>query len=259
MQEIIFFGNGPLAEHTLAVLKLHYQIIFHARTKADLATALTLKQSHPKAFGVLASFGVLIKPDVLAAFEPTGILNLHPSKLPEYRGPSPIETAILDGATEFSISIMKLVEAMDAGPIYFQTTCPAPANFTKADIYQLLATTGAEWLSENLTHLPTPTPQDDTKATYTTKLTKDLSPLDPTQKTAAKLQRQIIAFATFPKSTYRFNDLDCIIHSAHVSDVAETALSLKCKGGAYLTIDPLQPAGRKVMDAKSFINGYLRR
>ena len=267
MAKIIFFGNGPLAEHSLPVLEKQHQIIFHARTKDDLAEVANIKISHPDAFGVLASFGVIIKPDLLELFEPTGILNIHPSKLPEYRGPSPIESAILAGDKQFSVSIMKLAKAMDAGPIYQQSTLsladlPTDSTttlpFTKSALYQSLATTGASWLSQNLEHLPEPVAQDDAKATYTAKLDKSMSPLQPATKSAAELLREIIAFAGFPKSTYKFNDIDCIIHSAHISDTSETQLSLACADNKYLTIDTIQPAGRKVMDAKSFINGYLK-
>ena len=115
MNKIIFFGNGPLAEAALEVLKKHFEVIFHARTKEDLAQVIELKREFPEAHGVLASFGVMIKSDVLEVFEPEGILNIHPSLLPKYRGASPIESAILAGDTEFSVSIMKLAKAMDAG------------------------------------------------------------------------------------------------------------------------------------------------
>ena len=81
MNKIIFFGNGPLAEAALEVLKKHFEVIFHARTKEDLAQVIELKREFPEAHGVLASFGVMIKSDVLEVFEPEGILNIHPSKL----------------------------------------------------------------------------------------------------------------------------------------------------------------------------------
>ena len=111
MNKLIFFGNGPLAETALGVLEQHFEVIFHAREKADLERVKELKCEFPEARGVLASFGVMIKNDVLEMFEPEGILNIHPSLLPLYRGASPIESAILAGDTEFSVSIMKLVKA----------------------------------------------------------------------------------------------------------------------------------------------------
>ena len=103
--KVIFFGNGPLADTTLTTIKDHVHLVFHARTKSDLSQVIELKKQNPDAYGILASFGVLIKSDVLELFEPTGILNLHPSLLPQYRGASPIESAILAGDTDFSYSI----------------------------------------------------------------------------------------------------------------------------------------------------------
>lgn len=257
--EIIFFGNGPLAEYTLDVLRKHCNIIFHARTKADLSTVAELKKSHPAAYGILASFGVLIKADLLQLFEPTGIINLHPSKLPQYRGASPIESAILAGDQDFSYSIMKLASAMDAGPLYHQATFH-DLPLDKDEIYRKLATAGAEWLVDNLTNLPSPTPQDDTKATFTQKFNKSLSELHPEQFTAPKILRQIVAYQGFPKPKYQFFGKTCIILAAHLADSSNSdrSLTISCRDGQKIVIDRLQPEGKKSMDAKSFLNGYAK-
>lgn len=256
MEDVIFFGNGPLADYTLETLKQHVNIIFHARTKEDLETVKELKTKNPKAHGILASFGVMIKSDVLGLFEPEGILNIHPSLLPKYRGASPIESAILNGDKDFSVSIMKLVKAMDAGPIYYQETLKA-LPFCKDEIYKALATAGAEWLVNNLEHLPEPQPQDDKEATFTVKFDKSLSYLDPTNHTADELYRQVVAYTNYPKSKYEFYNKECIILEAEVSNT-ETSVSIKCKDGKFLSITKIQPAGKKPMDAKSFLNGYAK-
>ena len=277
--KIIFFGNGPLADYTLKTLKsAGLEIVFHAREKSDLEEVKRLKSADKKAelYGVLASFGVIIKQDLLDLFEPEGILNIHPSLLPLYRGSSPIETAILSGDTTFGVSVMKLVAAMDAGPIYYQasfseqeifaTKNPADASSYKSTIYQKLASAGATWLVDHLEHLPTPVAQQDEKATFTQKFDKSMSPLDPARKTATELLSQIRAFAGFPKSKYAFFGLDCIIISAHVATAEEAAkciadaktLYIQCHDSSILIIDKIQPAGRKIMDAKSFINGYAK-
>ena len=289
---IIFFGNGPLADYALEVLKQHFEIIFHARTRDDLEKVRELKAKNPEIHGVLASFGVMIKPDLLELFEPEGILNIHPSLLPLYRGASPIESAILAGDTDFSVSIMKLVEAMDAGPIYAQSTLSGlPLN--KNAIYRQLAETGAEMAvevietldeafngkdySEEWTKLAEhsrrpdivqshkkwiervrhPKLQDDSKATYCSKLDKSMSQLTPETNTAEKTLRKIVAFQGFPKPKYAFFGVNCIVLEAHILEQGETAaLELPCSDGQILAIDKLQPEGRKIMDAKSFVNGY---
>lgn len=274
--KIIFFGNGPLADAALDTLQNSplaadhpVEIIFHAHTKADLEQAAALKRQFPGAHGVLASFGVLIKSDFLELFEPEGILNLHPSLLPKFRGASPIESAILAGDTDFSYSIMKLVKAMDAGPVYHQATL-TDLPLDKSTIYQTLGTAGAEWLLTHLDHLPTPQPQDDSIATYTTKFDKSLSFLHPEKYPAAELFRQIVAYQGFPKPKYQFFGKTCIILEAHVLRVTDilceaagidpdtSPLMLKCADRNFVVIDRLQPEGKKPMDAHAFMNGYAK-
>ncbi len=271
--QIIFFGNGPLADYTLDVLKDHTEILLHARTVADLDQAAKLKQQHPDAFGILASFGIIIKPDFLKLFEPEGIINLHPSLLPKYRGASPIESAILAGDKDFSYSIMKLVKAMDAGPIYHQATL-SNLPLDKNIIYQSLATAGATWIVENLSNLRNfkPLPQDNAAATFTNKLDKSMSMLDPSKHTASEILRQIVAYQNFPKPKYVFFNKTCIILKARVLRVTDilceaagldgkssSPLMIKCADRNFVVVEQLQPEGKKPMDAISFINGYGKK
>lgn len=263
--KFIFFGNGSLAEATLNQLLTaeNLELVFHAKTKEDLVEVARLKQENPEIKGILASFGVLIKSDLLELFEPEGILNLHPSLLPLYRGASPIESAILNGDQDFSVSIMKLVKAMDAGPIYYQTTLKT-SEFSsnlpeKSEIYQKLATLGANWLIEHLDSIPKPTLQDDEKATFTTKFDKTDSNLSLSEMSATEALNRIRAFQGFPKSKLQIHGLECIILKAHVeTEKSNNSLSFPCQDGNFLIIDQLQPASKKPMDAKSFINGYLK-
>ena len=256
-EKVIFFGNGMLADAALAVISQRCEVIFHAHDKADLEEVKRIKAATPEAHGILASFGVIIKPDVLEMFEPEGILNIHPSLLPLYRGASPIESAILAGDTEFSVSIMKLAREMDAGPIYHQETLMG-LPLEKAEIYRALATAGAEWICDHLGALPSPVAQDDSMATFCQKFVKSDGILTPETDTAEKTLRKIVAFQGWPKPKFAFYGVFCTILGAHMPEVGERAvLTLPCLDGK-LAIDFLQPEGRKVMDAKSFINGYAK-
>lgn len=270
--QIIFFGNGMLAEYTLAAMQDKVEILFQAHRPEDLAKAAQLKQAHPEAYGVLASFGVMIKSDLLNLFEPEGILNLHPSLLPKYRGASPIESAILAGDRDFSYSIMKLVRKMDAGPIYHQATLEN-LPLDKEKIYQALAEQGADWLVAHLAEIRKlqPAPQDEAAATFTTKLTKELSELQPERYSAKEIFRQIVAYQGFPKPKYEFFGKKCIILKAHLVDATEivcdpsiissltSPLMIKCADRNFVAIDELQPEGKKPMDAKAFMNGYGKK
>ena len=276
-EKIIFFGNGALAKYALAVMEQECQVIFHARNREDLEEVCRLKREHPEAHGVLASFGVLIKPEVLELFEPEGILNIHPSLLPLYRGASPIESAILAGDDEFGVSVMKLAPKMDAGPIYVQATLgglPLEKDF----IYRELAKVGARMaimvlktdrdadmtaLDENekawLMKVLHPEAQDDSRVTYCGKLMKSMGELTPETDTAEQCFRKIVAYQGFPKPKYTFFGTKCIILGAHVLEQGEAAvLTIPCADGGSVAVDRLQPEERKVMDAKSFMNGYRR-
>lgn len=269
LPQVIFFGNGMLADFALAALRGKVEVIFHAHRAEDLPKVAELKKSHPDAYGILASFGILIKPDLLDLFAPEGILNLHPSLLPQYRGASPIESAILAGDHDFGYSIMRLARKMDAGPIYHQATLK-DLPLDKAMIYQALAESGINWL---IAHLPEirslqPQPQDDAKATFTTKLTKAMSELQPSQHSAEEIYCQIVAFQEFPKPKYEFFGKKCIILKAHPVDATEivcdpsiigsltSPLMIKCADRNFVAVEMLQPEGKKPMDAKSFMNGY---
>ena len=258
MEKVIFFGNGALADYALAVIERDCQVIFHARRKEDLEEVCRLKRENLEAHGVLASFGVMIPVRVLELFEPEGILNIHPSLLPLYRGASPIESAILAGDTNFSVSVMKLVKAMDAGPIYYQTTLK-DLPLCKDDIYKALAKTGAEWIVKNLTNLPKPVLQDDAEATFCGKLDKSMSLLTPEKDSAETTLRKIVAYQGYPKPKYAFYGQNCIILDAHALKSGEKAvLELPCADGQILAIERLQPEGRKAMEAEAFLNGYKK-
>ncbi len=257
--KIIFFGNGMLADYALEVLAPRYDVIFHAKTSEDLVRACELKRDFPEAHGVLASYGVMIRKPVLELFEPEGILNIHPSLLPLYRGASPIESAILNGDNDFSVSVMKLVKAMDAGPIYAQRTL-SQLPLSKEVIYRELAHAGAEIVSDIIEGKVSsaPTPQDDSKATFCAKFEKKDGLLTPETDTAELTYRKIVAFQGFPKPKYAFYGVKCTILEAHIPKVGETAaLTIDCLDGP-VAIDRLQPEGRKAMDAKAFLNGYKK-
>ena len=247
-----------LADYALKKLEQKFEIIYHARSKADLEEVRRLKTEHPEAYGVLASFGVMIPESLLDLFSPEGIINIHPSLLPAYRGASPIESAILAGDKNFSVSVMKLVPEMDAGPVYYQTTLSG-LPLDKEEIYRALAGAGAEWICENLDKLPTPVEQDESEATYCGKLEKSMGVLTPETDTAEETLRKIVAFQGYPKPKYALQGHICTILKAHMLKTGEKAvLTLKGSDGAILAIDRLQPEGRKPMDARAFVNGYFK-
>jgi methionyl-tRNA formyltransferase len=128
---------------------------------------------------IVAAYGRFLPVPVLDA-PPHGCLNLHPSLLPKYRGPSPVVTAILEGESVTGVTLMKLDEGMDTGPIIAQREHPIARQDTAGTLTATLFRLGADLLLENLspwvTGQITPRSQDDAQATVTAKLTGSFPP-----------------------------------------------------------------------------------
>lgn len=209
--------------------------------------------------GVLVSYGKIIPQSVIDLFSP-GIINVHPSLLPLYRGPSPIESAIENGDQQTGISIMQLSAGMDAGAVFAQTIHPLSGTETRTDLYRTLAAAGTTTL---LAVLPAildgslqPAPQDDTAATYSHLLDKKDVWFQPQTLTAAQAERLVRAHLGFPKTKINVLDHDIIITKAHLSTESKTPLDIVCQDGVSLSIDELiAPSGRR-MNAQAFLNGY---
>lgn len=210
--------------------------------------------------GVLVSYGKIIPQSIIDLFSP-GIVNVHPSLLPLYRGPSPVESAILNGDTETGVTIMQLSAAMDAGPIYSQITVPLIDIETTPELEAQLAELGAQQLSLALPSIidgsNQPTPQDDASATYCHLLTKDDSLIDTTSITSEQAERRIRAYIAFPKTKAIIGGHQIVITKTHITNTHNSPLDLECADGRYLSIDELIGPSGKPMNAKAFINGYL--
>jgi len=209
--------------------------------------------------GVLASYGRIVPKSILDIFSP-GIINVHPSLLPHYRGATPIESAILDGVTVTGVTIMQLVPEMDAGPIYAQAELPLSGNETAPELYKMLAQKGAELLIRVLPQILDGSllgqPQDPTKATFTHLLKKEDGMLNPLALTAAEAERQVRAYLIYPRTRIEVFGYNLIITRAHAAAEPKTALDPRCLDGNYLVIDELIAPSGKTMTAEAFLNGY---
>ena len=292
LPKIIFFGTEEHSLGTLKALVEHGMEIAAVITKPDaprgrghkltqppvkeFATAHNIpvwqpnklidivddiRQLQPVA-GVLVAYGKIIPQRVIDLFNP-GIINLHPSLLPKWRGPSPIEATIANQDTETGISIMQLEAGMDSGPVYIQKTIPLSGNESKLDLYNSLFSLGNQTLINSLPDILSgklmPTPQDDQQATYCSLLSKEMSQLNPETMTAAEANAHVRAYLGFPRSRLQFNDNDLIITQAHVSPIYEHVLSVKFKDGQFLTVDELIAPSGKTMAAKAYLNGLNTR
>ena len=219
-----------------------------------------IKNITPRPTGVLVSYGKIIPQTIIDLFQP-GIINVHPSLLPKYRGPSPIESAIANRDKNTGVTIMRLEQAMDAGPIYYQETYPLDFTETQPELYQTLGQLGAQLLTQKLPNIINgilqPTPQDhNSRATYCSLLSKDDSRLDLQQLTADQAEAKIRAHLTYPRSRLKIGQYDLIITKARAVSTPETPLDIKCADGTYLSIDELIAPSGKTISAEAFLRGY---
>lgn len=210
-------------------------------------------QSLEPTAGVVVAYGKIIPQSVIDLF-PKGIINVHGSVLPKYRGPSPIEAAILAGDGETGISLMQIVLAMDAGPVYSQAKIKLTGKETKPELYKQLSKLGSELLVKDLGDILAgrlkPTDQDDSKATICSMIKKEDGIID-WSKPAMELDRQIRAYLGWPGSRTTLADTEVIITAAHVGDPQPGELS---KNG--LIIDKLKPVGKNEMTGTQFLAGH---
>jgi len=291
---IVFFGNerlvsglkttdapilrGLIAEgyHIAAVVSHHTDGISRSNRKLEVAEIAhshnipLLLPDKPSAIidelkkysaiaAVLVAYGRIIPQSVIDIF-PKGIINIHPSLLPKYRGPTPIETVIKNGDTETGVSIMQLTAGMDEGPVYAQLSIPLRGNETKMALYTEIAHKSAKLLLQSLPGILAgtlrPVPQDNSAATYSHLLKKEEALLDTKKMSASEAERTIRAYLGFPKSKLTINGHLVVVTKAHVSHTQKTPLDIICRDGAFVTVDELvAPSGRH-MTGEAFLRGY---
>lgn len=260
-------GRGQrLAPPPVKVLAAQHSIpVWQPRALRDIAPALK-KLNQP--LGVLVSYGKIIPQAIIDLFTP-GIINIHPSLLPKYRGPSPIESAILHGDTKTGVSIMQLSAAMDAGLVYTRQEIDLNGHETAQDLYTLLGTLGTQKLLEILPSIADgtllPTSQNDAEATYCHLIKKTDGQIDWTMP-AAHIERQIRAYHIWPQCRTTLGSVDVIVGETNIASV----ISAKSPGtveilnnqlyvhasDAALLIKTVKPLGKKEMPVQAFLSGY---
>lgn len=285
-----FFGTGPLAESVLAALVRanfipvllvtkpdapqgrHMQItppnikiwaemknisVLQPESLKDLPKDSPLHDGTYDVF-IVASYGKMIPEDILLLPQ-KGVLNVHPSLLPKYRGPSPIESALLDGCLTTGVSIMKLDSGMDHGPILVQGALIIDPSATVGTMEVECGMIGGELLVEVLPHYLNgtliPKEQNHAEATVCKKITKDLGEITLTTN-AVEVQRKYRALTPWP-SLYFFID-----HAGKKMRVKVTGVDTSLTGSESLTatdvITRVIPEGKHEMAFEDFRRGYLK-
>ena len=259
-------GGKSRRERPLEVAEVAAALKIPLMAPDDLAVAGPELAALGAPLAVLVAYGKIIPQSLLDLF-PLGIVNIHPSLLPLHRGSTPLESVILEGATSTGVSLMRLSAKMDAGPVYAQQTVPLNGNESKQILADDLATIGAELLTRHLPEILNGTlassEQDEAAATYDQPLSKAHAQLD-WGKPAMQLEREIRAYAGWPRSSGDIGYTKVIITEAHVVEGAGEPGSMWlqdkqlgiCTADGVLVIDKLIPAGKPEMTAQAFLAGY---
>ena len=217
---------------------------------------------------IVASYGKII-PKAVLDIPQYGTLNIHPSLLPKYRGPSPIQTAILNQDRETGVTIIKLDEEMDHGPIIVSKKWKIENSTTYEKLHDKLAELGADLLIETLPEYIRgeikPVAQDHNKVTFTKIITKQDGRID-WKKTAEEIDAQIRAFHVWPVAWTTLDGKRLKIYDASIipsptservkGEVTDASGTIKIQtGNGVLSIKELQLEGGKRLTAQEFING----
>jgi methionyl-tRNA formyltransferase len=240
---------------------------------ADAAAGRAELADHLPVFALVVVASGLFIPKWLreddAACARHGAVNLHPSLLPERRGPAPIAWTIIDGDDVAGVTTMRLVKEVDAGPIYLQREIAVRPRETAGGLAETLAAEGAELMLATLRGLEagtvTPQPQDETRATYAGKITPETRRLDWTRP-AAELDRLVRGLYPDAPARASFSGELVQILAAEpaegpagaapgaITAAAEDGVVVACGEGA-LKLVRVKPAGRGEMSAHAFALG----
>jgi methionyl-tRNA formyltransferase len=217
---------------------------------------------------VVAAFGQILRPHVLD-LPPQGCLNVHASLLPRWRGASPIQHALLAGDATTGVTLMRMDEGLDTGPMYVQEALLIQPDETAATLHDRLAALGGDMLRRHLDDILAghiaPTPQPEEGVTYAPLIAKDAGRLD-WSRPAAELDRLVRAMTPWPGAFTPWGDETLKVLRARPAAVplpdgppglvARTAAGLVVVTGAGgLLLDEVQLAGKRAMPAGDFARG----
>ena len=212
---------------------------------------------------IVAAYGLILPQAVIEAF-PMGCINIHGSLLPRWRGAAPIQRAIEAGDKESGITIMKVVEKLDAGDMLLKGSVPITADTTGETLHDDMADLGAKLIMAALDDWPNlkAEPQDEALVTYAAKIDKAESRLDFSQP-AEVLERKIRAFNPYPAVFFEYDGERYKILRATVVDAGgkpgeilsgDERLVIAC-GDKALEIKEIQRQGKKKMPIEELLLG----
>ena len=264
-------GRGHKLQPTptkVAALEHDVQVLQPARIKDEeflkILTGMRID------LGVVAAYGKIL-PDSLLAIPRLGMINVHASLLPEYRGAAPVHRAVIDGRTETGVTIMRIVQELDAGPMLKAANVPIGPDDTSPEVERVLAELGASLLlsaaDEIAANTAAEVPQDDARATYAPKITRAEGAID-WGLSAARIHNLVRGLQPWPLVGVSLEGRRYLLHRTQrtgehtdalpgtVVAAAGDRLEIAAGDGERLRVLEIQPEGRRAMSARDFLAGH---
>lgn len=293
---LVFFGSGPVAASSLEGIMDFFEIELvitkprpaHHKEPAPVEV-LADRNSLPIRFagnakeldsviesleiksqiGLVIDFGVIVSPFAISRFK-KGLINSHFSLLPRWRGADPITYCVLEGDKETGVSLMKIVPKLDDGPLIAQEKLTLPEKIDSQELTVELTRLSnrmlKEYVPEYINGKIEPRPQSKSGVSYSHKISKRDGIIDWT-KPADRIEREIRAYAGWPKSIAEFNGIRCIVTEAEKIEENGTPGEYKVNDSSFvvfagknaISLKRIKPAGKKEMSIEEFLRGYKSR
>jgi methionyl-tRNA formyltransferase len=243
--------------------------VFQPARLRDPEVKETLTRWAPE-LGVVAAYGKIL-PESVLNLPRFGMINVHASLLPRYRGAAPVQRAVIDGMPETGVTIMRMVLDLDAGGMFAKVTRPIGSDETSDIVERDLAHLGASLLLHVIDDLAAgravEEPQNDSLSTYASKITKEEGLIDWTLA-ATDIHNRVRGLYPWPHAFSYLNGERLIVMRSHVApeptsadpgtivDVSSGAISVATGLGERLAIDEVQPEGRRAMKVRDYLAGH---
>ena len=255
---------SPVKEYALSQNLTVYQPL-----KMRDGEAMSIVEELAPELIVVAAYGKILPEDILN-YPKYGSINVHSSLLPKYRGAAPINWAILDGEAETGVSIMYMAKELDAGDVILQKTTAISREEDALTLTARLAELGAEALAEAVEALKNETasrtPQDGSRQTYASMLSKEMSPIDWNRSSRA-IDCQVRGLIPWPCASTELAGQRFKVYRTAPGQKTDKApgtilaagkkgIEVACGDGMSLFITELQAEGGKRMAASAYLLGH---